>query len=61
MRTVVKMKAASLTDEMSCIEQALRLWSHQKSKILRSQGNQNTNGFLKKEKTMMHWTVVFVE
>ena len=61
MRTVVKMKAARKRHHTLMKYLAVRLRSHQKSKILRSQGGQSANGSLEKEKTMMHWTVVFSE
>ena len=61
MRTVAKMKAAQKRHHTLMKYLAVRLWSHQKSKILRSQGGQSANGSLEKEKTMMYWTVVFPE
>ena len=60
-RTVAKMKTAWKWHHMLLKCLAMRLKSHEKSKIPRSQGAQSANGPLKKEKTMTYLTVVFAE
>ena len=60
-RTVAKMEAARKRHHMLLKCLAMRLQSHEKSKILGSQGGQSANGPLEKEKTMTYLTVVFVE
>ena len=60
-RTMAKMKAARKRHHMLLKCLAMRLQSHETSKIMRSQGCQSANRPLEKEKMMTYLTAVFVE